>query len=194
MQLPFTKCLLESHPSGSVTQFFGENATLYRRWGLEGHNGVDLVAPHGTPMYAVEDAVVHSVKLNPDGYGKYLRLRTDTREWTYGHCSSIRVVEGEKVKAGDYIADMGNTGFVISGATPFWKTNPFAGTHLHLGLRLLKDGVVQNYTNGFKGAVDPLPYLMEGQVPTKRQQMLTLISILNTLVKLLKIKRDRMVE
>lgn len=184
MKPPIDNFVLTNYSEGNVTQWFGENPTLYRRWGLEGHNGIDIVAPHGTPMYAVEDATVYAVKLNPDGYGKYVRLRTKDREWTYGHCSKIRVVEGEKVKAGDHIADMGNTGFVISGSTPFWKVNPYAGTHLHLGLRLLKNGVVQNYTNGYKGAVDPRPYLETA--PTKRQQMLTIISLLNTLISLLK--------
>lgn len=187
MKPPIDNFKLEKYPAGSVTQWFGENETLYRRWGLAGHNGIDIVAPHGSPLYAVEDAVVYSVKHSPDGYGKYFRLRTHKHEWTYGHCSDIHVEVGQKVKAGEHVADMGNTGFVVSGATPFWKVNPFAGTHLHLGLRMLKGGTVLNHSNGYMGSVDPYPLLanLTPEETDHRKLQLTLISVLNTLIKLL---------
>lgn len=167
-------------PKGDVTQYFGENKELYMSaMGLEGHNGIDVVAPHGTPMYAVEGGIVCEVNDNPAGFGKHVRFLTQTgekveREWTYGHCHKIYVKIGDTIKPGQHIADMGNTGFVVSSASynalGFWDRggNKYNGTHLHLGCREIvyakKGGWryspatpkfnVLNYNNGFKGAID----------------------------------------
>ena len=130
MHEPIKNYIQKQHRAGSITQWFGENPVLYRRWGLKAHNGIDCVAPHGTPMMAVEDAAVVDVNLNPEGYGKHIRIMSKThkngnyRIWVYAHCSKIHKVVGEEVKAGEVIALMGNTGFVVSGANPFWATNP----------------------------------------------------------------------
>lgn len=204
MNKPFENFSTKAYPEGSMTQGFAENPDLYRPWGLQGHNGVDYVAPHGTPLFAVEDATVIDVNYNPDGYGKYVRLMSRKtsagkyREWTYGHLSAIHVTKGKKVKAGDTIGLMGNTGFVVSGNTPWWDYNPYAGTHLHLGMRVLemddngwRYGAfmpkvrVMNYDNGYKGGVDFTYFFGEDD---KRQKMLTVISLLNTVVSLLKKK------
>ena len=204
----------EMFPKGDVTQIFGVNKALYAFMGMEGHNGVDYVRPHGEPMFAIEDGTVINVKFDPKGFGKHVRILSDTkdskgyqREWTYGHCDVILVVVGSKVTAGQQVATMGNTGFVVSGATPFWKHNPFAGTHLHLGLRLMKvktrggwsyEGStirhdVIAHGNGFKGAIDPAPYLVGATdlvaVPTKTALQMTVISLLRTLLTLLKAKQ-----
>lgn len=202
MHKPFEGCSIKAYPEGSMTQGFAKNPALYRLWGLAGHNGIDLVAPHGTPLFAVEDALVVDVNYSPDGFGKYVRLIARAsdgtyREWTYGHLSAVHVVEGKEVKAGDTIGLMGNTGFVVSGATPFWEHNPYAGTHLHLGLRILEEDAagwrygsfmpkirVLEVDNGYKGAIDPAPYFTD--TDDKRQKMLTIISILNTIIGLQK--------
>ena len=171
-----------------------------------GHNGIDIVAPHGTPMEAVEDGRVVQVKSSPDGHGKHVRIvsrRADSdgfnHLWVYGHCDTILVEVGDRVRQGDVIATMGNTGFVVSGHTPYWKYNPHAGTHLHLGLRLVKfanDGwsyegsdlrlKVNDYNNGYKGGVDPYPYLsfFSKEEKVHRGLQLTLIGLLNTIKKL----------
>jgi murein DD-endopeptidase MepM/ murein hydrolase activator NlpD len=202
------------YPQGDVTQWFGENYKLYNeRMGLKGHNGIDIVRPHGEEMYAVEDGTIVEVNDNPQGFGRHLRFVSNTpdekgqyREWTYGHCSAIFVSIGDEITAGQKIALMGNTGFVVSGATPFWKNNPYAGTHLHLGLRLVKRPKrggwsyagskikieVVNYGNGYKGAVNPELALWEATdgvaQPTIKELQLTVISLLNRLLTLLKKK------
>lgn len=123
-------------------------------------------------------------------------------EWTYGHCHTILVKQGQKVKAGEQVATMGNTGFVVSGATPYWKVNPYAGTHLHLGLRkvkiVTKGGwsyagsdikiVTQQYGNGYKGAIDPYPTLagLTDQENYYRTQQLTVVALLTKLKSLIK--------
>lgn len=203
LRKPFDGFSLKDYPDGSVTQWFGENVELYSRWGLQGHNGIDLVAPHGTPLYAVEDATVIDVNYNPNGFGKHIRILSKDahnghhREWSYAHCATVEKVVGEEVKAGERIATMGNTGFVVSGSNPWWKYNPYAGTHLHLGLRIAimsetgwryNDKAplmeIKNYQNGMKGAIDWRPYYV-GNDEVKKQQMLTIISLLQTIIRLL---------
>jgi murein DD-endopeptidase MepM/ murein hydrolase activator NlpD len=198
---------------GLVTQFFGENPALYARFGMLGHNGIDFVQPHGSPMYAIEDAYVVDVKDDPNGFGKHVRLiarkgdeKGELNEWTYGHCDKTHVKVMQLVKAGEHIADMGNTGFVVSSsnANGFWKVNPFAGTHLHLGLRKVKrdskgwsyNGTafkisVLNYQNGYKGCIDPLPILKTLVEPSTALEdpniplMKTIIGLLQTKLNLL---------
>lgn len=135
------KCSL--YPQGDVTQWYGENVALYSKicpapnmCMTGGHNGIDIVRPWGTPLLAVDDGIVVDVKESTTGYGKHVRfISPDGFEFTYGHLSEIKVVLGQHLKKGDVVGLMGNTGFVVSGSTPFWKSNPYAGTHLHLGVR-----------------------------------------------------------
>jgi len=178
---PVSNLVLKIAPTGDVTQWFGVNYELYKQFDLKGHNGIDIVRPWGEAMLAIEDGTVVEVKFEASGFGKHVRYISDRKnkngyyhEWTYGHCSSICVNVGDRVKKGQEVAKMGNTGFVVPGNTPYWKTNPYAGTHLHLGLREMirptrggwtypqsKMTVdVINYGNGFKGAIDPLQALL----------------------------------
>lgn len=180
MHNPIKNMVWLKYPLGDITQYYGENPKLYSSvgLGLASHNGVDIVRPHGTHMYAIEDGIVCAVKTDAGGYGKHVRILSPKglgkyHEWTYGHCDFIGVTIGKEVKAGQFIATMGNTGFVVSGNTPYWGTNPYAGTHLHLGLRRAKKSVsgwkyedwdaspkidILDYDNGNKGAIDPIPY------------------------------------
>jgi murein DD-endopeptidase MepM/ murein hydrolase activator NlpD len=205
MIAPIKKFNSSAAPKGSITQYFGENPALYKRFDLAGHNGIDCVAPHGTPMYAVQSGTVMEMKDTPDAFGKHLRFITASKngvcnQWTYAHCDKIFVKQGDKIKEGDLIAHMGNTGFVVSGATPYWEVNPFAGTHLHLGLRKVKRSSkgwsypgsnikieVLNYDNGYKGAIDPLPELGEVVESPDVQAQLTMISLLNQIISLYKL-------
>lgn len=160
---PFKDFKNAPYPQGSITQGFGENPTLYSKicpidgQCLHGHNGMDLVAPWGTPLYAVEDMKVIEAKDAVEGYGLYVRGTNSLHEWTYGHLSKIGVEPGQILKQGDYIGNMGNTGFVVSSqdANGFWKYNPYLGTHLHLGMRNLDSrGRIADYSNGFFGSTD----------------------------------------
>lgn len=208
MKLPFAGCVLKEYPAGSITQFFGENPELYAKMGLKAHNGIDLVSSHGTPMVAIEDGKVVEVKNDPNGYGKHVRFITSKsynglcREWTYGHCDDILVEVGMLVKEGEQIATMGNTGFVVSGQTPFWSFNPFKGTHLHLGMRLVEKTAqgwsypgskikikVPNYENGYKGSVDPLPAFGITTTPDIAK-LETTVSLLQKVVELYKQLRN----
>jgi murein DD-endopeptidase MepM/ murein hydrolase activator NlpD len=181
LHAPVSDLVLERFPNGDVTQWFGENPALYARFGMLYHNGIDIVRPHGSPMYAVEEATVVQVNNDPSGFGKHIRLISTKpdrdglyREWVYAHADKQHVKLNDIVFEGQHIADMGNTGFVTS-SVDFWSgVNPYAGTHLHIGVRMLKLGVrggwtypdtnitgieVVNYANGVRGAINPLRLL-----------------------------------
>ncbi len=175
--IPFKDFKATDYPKGSVTQWFSENVELYKVIpGLtKGHNGIDMVAPWGTPLFAVEDGYVYDVNPDKGGYGMYVRLMCDrlgeSREWTYGHLSEIKCKKGDIIKRGDCIGLMGNTGFVVSDSNGngFWHFNPYAGTHLHLGLRKYKlvNALyqIQNYDNGWLGSIDYKDMLPEYTPP-----------------------------
>ena len=95
MTNPVKNLVWAKYPFGDVTQWFSENKKLYEPLGLKGHNGIDIVRPHGEHMFAVENAVVARVKDDDTGYGKHVRLMSLSkglyREWTYGHMSFIAV-------------------------------------------------------------------------------------------------------
>lgn len=183
------------YPQGHVTQYFGENLELYSRvvcvddngkkYCLAGHNGVDIVAPWGTPILSVENGVVIKVKTDAGGFGKYVKVRSESGdEWVYGHLSKIEVKLNQQLKEGEQLGLMGNTGFVISGDTPYWKHNPYAGTHLHLGVRRRMSGSVQNWRNGFYGYYDWMPRWNQTD-DAKIPKQLVIISLANQVIDLL---------
>lgn len=74
------------------------------------HEGIDMAAPYGTPIYATGDGTV--IKAGwMNGYGKVVVIRHALGyETRYAHLSRIRVKKGQKVSRGDRIGDMGSTG------------------------------------------------------------------------------------
>jgi murein DD-endopeptidase MepM/ murein hydrolase activator NlpD len=89
---------------GSLTSGFG------LRWGTT-HYGVDIANRIGTPILAVADGTV--VEAGPaSGFGLWVRLQhADGTVSVYGHVDTFSVREGQKVKAGEQIARMGNRGY-----------------------------------------------------------------------------------
>ena len=79
------------------------------RWGVL-HGGIDIANAIGTPIYAAADGVV--IDVGPTaGYGAWVKLRhADGTVTLYGHINSWNVSIGQRVWAGDQIAQMGNRG------------------------------------------------------------------------------------
>jgi len=103
---------------------------------LRMHEGLDISAPTGTPIVATADGEVTFVG-QLERYGWVVELdHGHGYETAYGHCSVVRVKEGEKVKRGQVIALVGNSGRSI-------------GPHLHYEVRV----------NGEK--VDPMKYILD---------------------------------
>ena len=88
---------------GDFTSGFGG------RWGVI-HYGIDIANSIGTPIYAVTDGVVEDAG-PASGFGLWVVLRhPDGTKSVYGHINRTFVTKGEKVSAGEQIAEIGNRG------------------------------------------------------------------------------------
>ena len=133
--------------NGPITQLFGENPQIYKKWGFPGHNGIDYGIPNGTPVGAAAAGTVAAVSFENGGYGNFVKLSHKDGAKTYftyyAHLANATVSAGQKVKAGDVVGHSNNTG-------------ASTGPHLHFGLKI--DGENPAY----KGYVDPMPYFLVG--------------------------------
>jgi murein DD-endopeptidase MepM/ murein hydrolase activator NlpD len=78
------------------------------------HDGIDIAARLGTPIVAPAGGLVIDVNTG-DGYGKYVSIDHGYGVITrYAHCSKILVRIGQRVRRGDEIALVGNTGLSTS--------------------------------------------------------------------------------
>ncbi|HEY0093312.1 MAG TPA: M23 family metallopeptidase, partial [Archangium sp.] len=130
--VPETKGLLDWPLRGVLYARFGKK-------GREPHDGIDLAAPAGTPVKtAQEGAVLYAGEQR--GYGLIVIIQHSEHLITlYAHNRDLRVRTGQKVRRGQVIATVGESG----------KTS---GPQLHLEVRV-----------GGK-PVDPLDYL--GPLPS----------------------------
>jgi murein DD-endopeptidase MepM/ murein hydrolase activator NlpD len=90
---------------------------------VKGHFGTDYAAPKGTPIVAVGDGVVTKSSYT-SGNGKYVKIRhNSTYETQYLHMSRRGVKEGQRVKQGQTIGYVGQTGLATGPHVcfRFWK-------------------------------------------------------------------------
>lgn len=122
-----------------VQSFWGAS----RDGGGRSHEGVDIFAKRGTPVVAVTDGFVRRTGNQGLG-GKQVWQRDGLlgNSYYYAHLDSIMTTDGQKLKAGDTVGTVGNTGNAAGGAT-----------HLHFGI----------YSSG--GAVDPYPFIKKREIP-----------------------------
>lgn len=75
------------------------------------HYGMDFTAPTGTEIYVTGDGVIESVETSMRGYGKHIIVNHGFGYKTiYAHMSGFKAKKGEKVKRGEVIGYVGNTG------------------------------------------------------------------------------------
>ena len=75
------------------------------------HAGLDFAAPQGTPIYATADGVVRVAGFSDGGYGNHVVLNHGYGyETLYGHMVRIKARAGQRVKRGEVIGYVGNTG------------------------------------------------------------------------------------
>lgn len=75
------------------------------------HWGMDFTSPRGTPIYASGDGKIVRADNNASGYGKHIRIDHGYGYLSlYAHMSKYNVKKGQKVKRGDLIGFVGNTG------------------------------------------------------------------------------------
>jgi murein DD-endopeptidase MepM/ murein hydrolase activator NlpD len=95
--------------AGRITSAFGMRMHPLMRY-FRMHKGIDIGAPHGTPIHAAMDGVVASAGRNA-GYGNFVKLaHASGLASGYGHLSRIAVRSGTRVRAGQVIGYVGSTG------------------------------------------------------------------------------------
>lgn len=75
------------------------------------HAGLDFTAPQGTPIYATANGVVRTAGNLGNGFGNHVVINHGYGyETLYGHMFRIKVKSGTRVKRGEIIGWVGNTG------------------------------------------------------------------------------------
>ena len=136
-------------PTAKLTSKFGYRTIMGKR---EWHQGIDLARVGNVPILAAADGVVREIwGEKASSYGNVIFLqhtingkRMDT---TYAHLKSVLVKKGTRVKQGQVIGYMGNTG-------------RSTGQHLHFEIH---NG---SWLKGQPNAVDPLPYISKSNTKT----------------------------
>ena len=109
------------------------------------HNGLDIIAPTGEPVYAVADGIVIEVVKSRKGLGNVVAIDHGNGYVTrYAHLSDIETRKGRKVRRGTRIGYVGVSG------------NSFA-PHLHY--EVLRDTLVLDPVNHFFASVAPEEYM-----------------------------------
>ena len=121
------RSLLAAKPGGWPVKGWLTSSFGMRRDPFNGrrkmHEGLDIAARTGTSVTATADGIVSSVKTEP-GYGKVVILDHGYGYRTiYGHNSRYYVKVGQRVRRGERIAAVGNTG-------------RSTGSHVHYEIRL----------------------------------------------------------
>lgn len=118
------------------------------------HEGIDFTASRGTPIQATGDGKVVKVTRSPS-YGNYMVIdHGHGYESLYAHMDDVIVKRGEKVKRGQKIGTVGNTGR---------STAP----HLHYEIHL----------NG--RPINPISYCIDGLTPSEYEILVASASKMN---------------
>ena len=120
---------------GRVHSVFGDP----RDSGVRNHEGIDIFAARGTPAVAAVDGIVRHVGTNNLG-GNVVWIWDTKRDlsYYYAHLDRPTVRAGQRVKVGETVGHIGNTGNARATAP-----------HLHFGIYAVT-----------AGALDPLPFVV----------------------------------
>ncbi len=119
---------------GEITSNYGERVHPVFKT-IKMHNGIDIDADYGEKIKSSISGQVETVSEDTTN-GKYLIISTGNIKTIYAHCSKIIVEKNDRIKQGDIIAEVGDTGLTT-------------GPHLHF--EILEDGK----------SIDPLSKLGE---------------------------------
>lgn len=143
----FGACSSMRLPSGKTL------CEVYKGYGLNGHNALDLRARTGTPCYAVASGEIKSYADNTGGItvdlftpskdinGQRVRLKI-----RYYHLLRYLIGTGQRASKGQLLALADNTGLVST------------ASHLHFGIKIqyhINGTWIENKSNGYRGAVNP---------------------------------------
>lgn len=75
------------------------------------HDGLDIIAPQGDPVFATMDGIVESVVRSAKGLGNVVVLNHGNGYVTrYAHLGQVKVTNGQKVRRGALLAEVGVSG------------------------------------------------------------------------------------
>ena len=108
------------------------------------HWGMDFSAKTGTPIYATGDGTIARADARAVGFGNHVRIDHGFGYVSiYAHMDKIVVRRGNKVKRGDLIGYVGNTGRSVA-------------PHIHY--EIVKDGRKINPINFYSGSLSPIEF------------------------------------
>lgn len=108
------------------------------------HTGIDFSAPIGTPIYATADGMIEDINVSFSGYGKTVKIDHGFGFKTrYAHMHEFAVKEGQRIKRGQVIGYVGNTG---------------TSTAPHLHYEVIKNNRKINPVHYFFNDLDPDEY------------------------------------
>lgn len=172
--------------TNSISQYFGRENThpsvlgQYEKWGLKGHNGWDWSAKDGQPIYwdcldcvgkvvrtsTEENEGLGVVVLTDDGDGVFQH-----RFW---HLKDISCKVGQILDTGTLVGHADSTGHST-------------GTHLHRDLKELDKDYKKKYPqNGYKGAIDLMPFYQDIFVKSLIDNLKQQVNILTKVVSIFK--------
>jgi len=119
------------------------------------HSGIDFSSPKGSPIFATGDGIVKKIRHSRRGYGNTITIDHGYGYKTfYAHLSKIKVKKGQKIKRGETIGLIGNTG---------------KSTAPHLHYEIIKNG----------RKINPIYYFFNDLNPAQFDEMLELSKIPN---------------
>ncbi len=120
------------------------------------HTGMDFTAPSGTDIYSTGDGMVEKVEYSRNGYGKHIIVSHGYGYKTlYAHMSDFSVKRGQRVKRGDILGKVGNTG-------------RSSGPHLHY--EVIKDGRKINPVHFYSNDLSPEEYDLMIELSSRTNQ------------------------
>ena len=137
--------------SYKITQYFGNNPEYYKKFGFNGHEGVDYGTPTGVELLAPFDGIIlrDTDNAKEDNYGIKVVIWSPELKialW-FCHLENNLVSDGDKVKAGQVIGHTGNTG-------------NSTGAHCHINFcETDATGNRINTSNGYKGFLNIFDYV-----------------------------------
>jgi murein DD-endopeptidase MepM/ murein hydrolase activator NlpD len=127
-----------------LLQQFGINPSWYQRFGLPGHDGIDLECLVGDQLYAPGPGTVAGKFYDPNGWGYNLALDLDSG----GRLFLCHLVSFQSSQPGDH----------VEAGTPICQAGMSGNTNWHhVHVTLVAD---INYTSTpYRGRIDPEPWL-----------------------------------
>lgn len=140
------------HKEAPLMQGFAENARIYARFGLKGHNGIDLGVYAGTPVLAM---AAGEIIFAGDGFDYPIMGAAA------GNCVVVEHSAGYRTAYAHLLRPYGEIGYQLAAGEVLGlsgATGAVSGDHLHIEVIPFP----AKLDNGYLGRIDPRPYFKRG--------------------------------